>query len=202
VTWLPLLVLALVILGAAPVTRWGYRIQGDCRPFNGGQACKVWMVGVLIYWLAALALGYAVIAIGYVRVARARGVDARVLPYVIVGFGLVLAVAAFFWTWGALAAPEPTDAPPGDFVLVLLRLGDITGVIGLALLVLAWLERNVALLLFTVGYLVVVLVPVNFGWGVNWGDQTAMIPPLVISAGVLLLGSAGFAVAQRIRRSR
>jgi hypothetical protein len=202
VTWLPLLVLALVTLGSIPVTRWGYVIESNCEPFNGGQACQVWMAGLLIYWLAALAVGYAVIAVGYVRVARARGVDARVLPYVIAGFGLFLACTSAFWIWGSVAAPAPSDPMPGEFVSTLLHLGDFTGVIGLALLVLAWLERNVALLLFTLGYLVVVLVPVNFGWGEHWGDQTVMIPPLVISAGVLLLGSAGFALAQRIRRSR
>jgi hypothetical protein len=202
VTWLPLLVLALVTLGAIPVTRWGYVIESNCRPFNGGQACRVWMVGLVIYWLTALALGYAVIAVGYVRVARARGVDARVLPYVITGFGLVVVLTAFFWIGSSFYAPAYDDGPPSDFVLALLRLGDFTGMLGLALLVLAWLERHVALLLFTLGYLVVVLVPINFGWGAHWGNQTVMIPPLVISAGVLLLGSAGFALAQRIRRSR
>ena len=202
VTWLPLLVLALVVLGSIPVTRWGYRIESNCATFNGGQACQVWMVGLLIYWLIALAVGYSVIAVGYARVARSRGVDARVRPYAITGFGLVVVLTAVFWIGSAFYTPAYDAAPPSAFVLVLLRLGDFTGMLGLALLVLAWLERNVALLLFTVGYLVVVLVPVTFGWGEHWGDQTVMIPPLVISAGVLLLGSAGFALAQRVRRSR
>src|SRR3982751_920540 len=161
VTWLPLLVLALVTLGSIPVTRWGYVVESNCESFNGGQACQVWMVSLAAYWLVGLAVGYAVIAVGYARVARARGVDARVLPYAIAGFGLVLTLTAAFWIWGALAAPAPTDPPVGGFVLTLLRLADFTGVIGLALLVLAWLERNVALLAFTVGYLVVVLVPIN-----------------------------------------
>jgi hypothetical protein len=72
----------------------------------------------------------------------------------------------------------------------------------LALLLLAWLERHVALLLFTIGYLTVVLVPINFGWGAHWGPHTWFIPQLVINGGVLLLGSAGFALAQRLRRPR
>ena len=202
VTWLPLLVLALVTLGSIPVARWGYRIESNCQTFGDGRACQVWMVGLLIYWLVALALGYAAIAVGYARVARARGVDARVLPYAIFGFGLVVVLVVVVWIGLAFFTPATADGPPSDFVLVLSRLGDMTGLLGLALLVLAWLERNVALLLFTLGYLVVVLVPVDFGWGEHWGDQTHMIPPLVISAGVLLLGSAGFALAQRIRRSR
>ena len=68
------------------------------------------------------------------------------------------------------------------------------GAIGVALLVLAWLERHVALLVFALGYLAVVLVPINFGWGTP-GSQSAFVPMLVISGGVLLLGAAGFALA-------
>jgi hypothetical protein len=202
VTWLPLLVLALVTLGAVPVQRWGHRVVSNCQVVNGGESCKVWFMGAQIYWLIALTLAYAVIAGGYLRVARARGVDARVLPYAITGFGLVPLFTAIFAVWSSLDPPAYLDGPPSYYVLVLFRLGDWTGSIGLALLVLAWLERHVALLLFTLGYLVVILVPINFGWGVGWGDRWGTVPPLVISGGVLLLGSAGFALAQRFRRPR
>ena len=54
----------------------------------------------------------------------------------------------------------------------------------------------------TLTYLVVVLVPINFGWGVHWGQRWGGAPPLVISGGVLLLGCASFALAQRLRRPR
>jgi hypothetical protein len=69
----------------------------------------------------------------------------------------------------------------------------------LPLQVLAGLERHVALLLFALGCL---LVPLNFGWGVHWGAATWFIPQLLIDGGVLLLGGAGFALAQRLRRPR
>ena len=72
---------------------------------------------------------------------------------------------------------------------------------GLDLQRLARLERNVALFTFTVGYLAVVLVPINFGW-VGHGDNTRMywVPGQVISGTVLLLGAIGFALARRRQR--
>ncbi|MEH0842181.1 hypothetical protein V6U81_07285 [Micromonospora sp. CPCC 205711] len=199
-TWLPLLVLALVIFGAIPVYRYG-RVVSDCQAVGDGQVCKVWFQAVTFYWLAALALAYVVIASGYLRVARARGVDARVLPYAVAGVALVGLGFAFAAVWVHLA---PLDYPdePSAFVQVLFRLLDPPGAIGVALLVLAWLERHVALLLFALGYLAVVLVPINFGWGAHWGPHTWFVPQLVINGGVLLLGSAGFALAQRLRRPR
>ena len=142
------------------------------------------------------------IAGGYLRVARARGLGARVLPYVLTGVGARPAVRRRID--GGCSASTRCRTPTNRcrFVQVLLRLLDPTGVIGLALLVLAWLERHVALLLFALVYLAVVLVPINFGWGVHWGGRWEFAPSLVISGGVLLLGSAGFALAQRLRQPR
>ncbi|MEV0158175.1 hypothetical protein AB0H57_31390 [Micromonospora sp. NPDC050686] len=200
VTWLPLLVLALVIFGAIPVYRYG-RVVSDCQAVGDGQVCEVWFQTVTFYWLAALVLAYVVIAGGYLRVARARGVDARVLPYAVTGVALVglgFALAAVWVRLNPLAYPEE----PSAIAQSLFRLLDPPGAIGLALLVLAWLERHVALLLFAIGYLTVVLVPINFGWGAHWGPHTWFVPQLVINGGVLLLGSAGFALAQRLRRPR
>ena len=68
--------------------------------------------------------------------------------------------------------------------------------IGLALLVLAWAERNRALLLLTLAYLAVVLLPVPLRFlppAVPWN----LVPQLVIQGGVLLVAAIGFAVAQR-----
>jgi hypothetical protein len=48
----------------------------------------------------------------------------------------------------------------------------------------------------------VVLVPIQFGWGEHWGGRTHFVPMLVIDGTLLLLGSAGFALAQRLRRPR
>ncbi|MGR6322004.1 hypothetical protein Q2K19_15645 [Micromonospora soli] len=200
VTWLPLLVLALVTFGAIPVYRFG-RVVSDCQPVDGGQVCKVWFQAVTFYWLAALVLAYVVIAGGYLRVARARGVDARVLPYAVAGVALVALGFAFAAVWVRLN-PLTYPEEPSALAQFLSRLLDPPGAIGLALLVLAWLERHVALLLFTLGYLTVVLVPITFGWGAHWGPHTWFIPQLVINGGALLLGSAGFALAQRLRRPR
>jgi hypothetical protein len=74
------------------------------------------------------------------------------------------------------------------------------GMIGVALLVLAWLERNVALLLFTVVYLALVLLvlPMDSGFGPpHWGVRTEMAVPQLISGAVLLLGAMGFRAARR-----
>ena len=76
------------------------------------------------------------------------------------------------------------------------RLASPGAAIGLALLVLAWAERNRALLLLTLAYLAVVLVPVTFGW-VRAPSPWYVLPPLVIDGSVLLLGGIGFALAQR-----
>ncbi|GAB3811992.1 hypothetical protein ACFQ0D_19180 [Micromonospora zhanjiangensis] len=205
VTWLPLLVLAVVTVGAIPVYLFGDPVVSNCHPMaDGGQLCEVSFVAAKIYWLVAVILGYVLIARGYLRVARARGVDARVLPYVVTG--LMVSVGLFVVLdagAGAWILPDPQETiHPSAAALVLFRLLDPAGGFGVALLVLAWLERHVALLLFTLGYLAVVLVPINFGWGDHWGGESQFVPMLAIAGGVLLAGSAGFGLAQRLRRPR
>ncbi|WP_254910251.1 hypothetical protein [Micromonospora sp. NBS 11-29] len=78
--------------------------------------------------------------------------------------------------------------------------------IGVTLLVLAWLERNVGLLLFTAGYLALVLLvlPMNDGFdSPHFGVRAAMAVPQLVVGLVLLLGAAGFArAARRHRRTR
>jgi hypothetical protein len=64
------------------------------------------------------------------------------------------------------------------------------GAIGLALLVLAWVERNRALLVFSLVYLAIV----GFGWIVLPHSPWLF---LASTAAVLLLGSLGFALAER-----
>jgi hypothetical protein len=66
--------------------------------------------------------------------------------------------------------------------------------------VLARLERDVALLWFTLGYIAVVLVPIDFGWGRNWSIHTTFLPPQIIDGTVLLAGAIGFALARRRQR--
>jgi hypothetical protein len=202
VTWLPLLALALVTFGAIPVYRYGHTVVSNCHPVGDGQVCDVWFQTASIYWWAALVLGYVMVAGGYLRVARARGLGTRVTPYAIVGIALVALFTVMHLVVGNYLPPPDPSHPRPWLVLALFRLTDYSGSIGLALLVLAWLERHPALLLFTLGYLAVVVVPINFGWGLHWGDQWGSAPMLVISGSVLLLGSAGFTLTQRLRRSR
>ncbi|MEU7876545.1 hypothetical protein [Dactylosporangium sp. NPDC049140] len=200
VTWLPLLVLGVLTLGAIPVYRFGHQIVSDCRTLpDGGRVCHVEMVAAEIYWALALAAGYVVIATVYLRVARSRGVEARVLPYVFTGVGLVVLFSFAVRFWVHLDPPPDLGRPPAA-VEALYRLVDVTGTFGLALLVLAWLERHVALLVFALGYLVVVVAKVNLGWGDGWGSRWQFAPMLAITGGLLLLGSAGFALAQRRAR--
>src|SRR5206468_2772677 len=71
---------------------------------------------------------------------------------------------------------------------------------GVALLVLARVERNVALLLFTLAYLALVLLvlPMDDGWASpNWGTRAALALPQVVVGAVLLLGAAAFAKPAR-----
>jgi hypothetical protein len=69
--------------------------------------------------------------------------------------------------------------------------------IGLPLLVLSWIERNRALLLVTLVYIVVELVPVTLGRpGIGpW----LSVSHLAVPALVLLLGGLGFAWAERTK---
>ncbi|MEW2383030.1 hypothetical protein AB0873_13230 [Micromonospora sp. NPDC047707] len=169
-TWLPLLVLAVVTFGAILVYRFSQPVLSDCRAAQNGQVvCKGWYQAAQFYWWAALLLAYVVIAGGYLRVARARGLGTRVLPYVLTGVALVALSAA---ATAVLIHLDPLTFPdePSAAVQLLLRLLDPTGAIGLALLALAWLERRVALLLFALGYLAAVLVPIDFGWGSAGGN--------------------------------
>jgi hypothetical protein len=208
VTPVALLVLAVVTFVAIPIT-WYLRRPADCVSVtvNGpggasdGLVCKVGgqLGPVSFYWPVALLLAYTVIAVYAVRVSRSRGLAARVLPYALTGAALVV-VGTAGWLVDRhylLSQPPPVHQFP-YWRLLLSRLDGPAGTIGIALLLLAWLERHAALLVFTLGYLAVVLVPISFGW--NPPDQWQLLAPEVISGAVLLLGAAGFAAARRRHR--
>ncbi len=74
--------------------------------------------------------------------------------------------------------------------MVFTRLASPAAAIGLALLVLARVERNVALLVFGLAYLVVV------GWGWMLTPHSAWLSQATLAA-MLLLGSIGFGLAER-----
>jgi hypothetical protein len=201
VTGVALLVLTVVTFVAIPID-W-YSLNADCRALIEGDttSCHITRLGAAFYWPPALLLAYTAIAIYAVRSARARGLTARVLPYVLTGVALT-AVSAAAWLSARLyldSHPVPTEPFP-YWVMLLDRLVGPAGTIGVALLVLAWLERHVALLIFTLGYLAVVLVPINFGWQYSTGLLTSFLAPQIINGVVLLLGVVGFAVARRRRR--
>jgi len=192
VTWVALLVLAAVTFVGIPADWYGL----DVNCVDDG--CVFARKGVLLYWPPALLLAYGVIAYLYVRVARSRGLGARVLPYTLAGV-LLTALFAAAWVAAALYFPHhPVRFP--EWVFVFDRLIAPWGTIGVGLLVLSRLERNIPLLIFTLGYLAVVLVPIDFGWGAHWGIKTAFLPQQVINGTVLLLGAIGFALAGRRRR--
>jgi hypothetical protein len=193
VTWVALLILGAVMLVGIPFDVFGMRVH--CVQYGN---CEFARRGVLYYWPPALLLAYAAITVSYLRAARARGLGSRVVPYAIAGaVTTVLFTAA--WVAAALYFPShPHRFSYGE--LVLDRLVTPWGMIGVALLVLARLERNLALLLFTVGYLVLVLLvlPTDNGWDpLHWGIRGAFVLPQIISGAMLLLGALGFAWAGR-----
>jgi hypothetical protein len=189
-TWFPLLVFAALTLLAIPVRRYsGHHL--DCRAVPGGSNCRVYSDADFVYWPIALVLAYAAIVTVYLRRSRSRGVGTRVWPYAIVG-----SVVAVTLTGVALWELHQSRLGPDGLPL---RLASPGAAIGLALLVLARVERNRALLLFTLAYLAVVLVPVTFGrdlWDPPWYAL-----PAVSQGGMLLLGGIGFALAQQPLRS-
>ena len=200
-TWFPLLVLAAVTFGSIPV-RYGHDTL-NCRAVPpAGTVCSVYSTAAFVYWPIALVLAYVAIAAFYIYRSRARGVGTRVRPYVTAGIIIaVVLTCASLW-----AVHHP---PVGGYDILWLhgpqswglffRLASPSGAIGLALLVLAWAERNRALLVFTLGYLVIVLVPITFGWVIPLSPWS-FLPRLVIRGSVLLLGGIGFALAQRPAR--
>jgi hypothetical protein len=196
-TWVTLSILAGVTFLAIP-----FDVHFMSVHCVAGSGCQFKRLGVLYYWPAALMLSYAAIAFSYIRITRSRGLGTRVMPYTITGAALTaLFTGVYLWVWHYFDThPVPTHSYPA-WVMLLDRLIAPAGIIGIALLVLSRLERNTALLLFTVVYLLVVLVPIDFGW-VGHGDRprTAYLPEQVINGTVLLLGAIGFGLARRRQR--
>jgi hypothetical protein len=126
-----------------------------------------------------------------------------VLPYAIAG-AVTTVVFTAAWVAAVRYFPSHPESMPrlSYWWLVLDRLVSPWSMIGVALLVLARLERNIGLLLFTLAYLALVLLvlPMNEGWGLaGWGLQARFAVPQVISGAVLLLGAVGFFRAARRR---
>lgn len=193
-TWFPLLVFAALTFASILVRRYsGHHL--DCRAVPGGSNCVVYSDADFVYWPIALVLAYVAIAAFYIRRSRARGFGTRVRPYAIAG--IIVAVALTGLALWELHNPQ--DQNPLGLTGLPYRLASPGAAIGLALLILAWAERNRALLLLTLAYLAAVLVPITFGsvqFNPLWYSY-----PAVFQGSVLLLGGIGFALAQRPLRS-
>lgn len=191
-TWFPLLVFAGLTFASLAVRRYsGHHLDCVAVP----RVCTVYSDAEFVYWPAALVLAYVAIAAFYIRRSRARGIGTRVRPYAVAGIIVAVALTGLaFWE-----LHHPPAADPMGLTGLPDRLASPAAAIGLALLVLAWAERNRALLLLTLAYLAVVLVPVTFGGGQFNPPWYAY--PAISQGTVLLLGGIGFALAQRPLRS-
>jgi hypothetical protein len=186
-----LLVLATATLAAIPFD-WFF-LQVRCGPDGG---CEFARNGMLFYWPAAALLAYAVIAVIHLRAARSRGVGTRVLPYAITGAVTSLAFPAGWLAVSLYLSRHPVPETPTPYWgLVLDRLVMPWGMIGVSLLVLAWLERRTALALFTAGYLALVLLILPMNTGLDLlpaGLQAQMAAPQLIAGLILLAGALAF----------
>ena len=182
---------AAVTFAAIPFARYGGHLA-TCRPvLAAGRTDRSCLGGAGVYWPIALVLAYTAIAVFYIRRSQARGVGTRVRPYATAGITVAgLGAAVSVW-----ALYDPSIQGNG-----LTRLASPAATIGLALLVLAWAERNRALLALTLGYLAIVLIPAGLGWGIRLSSPWGFLPYPIIPGSVLLLGGIGFALAQRPSR--
>jgi hypothetical protein len=204
--WFPLLLLGLLVLGGILVDRLTFHAStGPCPQAAAGTGCVLVKQGSPLYWTLGLALAYLATAVFYIRRSRERGVGSPIRPYVVAGVVVVALIApARFWDAGQTSGAVDVwglhfHATPGTEAFLARLTGRATSV-GLPLLVLAWVERNRALLLFTLAYLVIELIPVTFGLAhVSVASPWSAVPHLVVPAVFLLLGALGFALAERPR---
>jgi hypothetical protein len=194
--WFPLLIFGLVTLAVIPLYRYAPRDLGRCRPGPqpGTSVCYAAIPGVLVYWPVALVLGCGVIAGFYARRSRRRGVGTPAGPYAVAGVAALLLAASL---WRVLSRPPLPIGQVHVTPLTLLGYGLAAppAAIAVALLVLAWVERNHALLAFSLVYLV--LTVADSARIIHGSSHWSFLPVLLIPAGMLLLGSAGFALFQR-----
>jgi hypothetical protein len=192
--WFPLLVFAAATLAATPFYRYGPHPKHCASTPGGGYVCTIHSALALWYWPVALLVAYVAITSFYLHRAHQRGVGTRVQPYV--GVGAVLALITTAWALWAAAHPAllAEYVRPGSFFLY--QLASPAGAIGLALLLLAWIERSWPLLALTVAYLIVTVANVVIGRHAP-PSPWAFLPHLLLDGGVLLIGGILLALTQR-----
>ena len=149
-TWFPLLVFAAVTFASIRVYRYGGLHLGNCVVTGPGlRTCTA-----------------------CIRRSRAQGVETRVRPYAVAGIIIAAALTgAAVWL-----LHHPSASGPVGLGGLALRLSAPAAAIGVAMLVLARAERNRALLLLTLGYLAVGLIPVSFGWVTSTPQHQSRLP--------------------------
>ena len=205
-TWFPLLVFALLTFVSIPIIRLGHRDVVACRATGTlpsgepGRVCVVRNTATWIYWPIALVLAYIVIAAFYRRRASARGLSSRVQPYVVAGIAITVVLTAVA-TW----ASHRVLVGQRDILGWTFDAGELyrfvgpAATIGLALLVLAYVERSVALVGVTLAYLFVVVAP--YSNQVASTSPWGFAPRIALDGAVLLAAAIGFAFAQRPLRT-
>jgi hypothetical protein len=200
--WFPLLAFAVITFGAVPVYRYSHFAPNHCASGLGMYVCSSYSTTAFWYWPVALVLAYVAISWFYLHQSRRRGVGTRVRPYVAVGLILVLLITGAA-LWGVNHPIFQADIAglhlqgPSPVANFLHRLTSAACEIGLGLLLLAWVERRWDLLFFTLGYLTVVLAPIDYARFGTYPMTWRSWPQLFAHGTLLLLGSVAFALAQR-----
>lgn len=204
-TWFPLLVFGVLTFAALPVTFAGHIVRAKCVTVTGGlpgqEICRGYNSATFVYWPIALLLAYALIAAFYLRRSQERGLGTRVIPYVLAGIAISIALTAVS-VW---ADHRPPSIRQHDVLGWHFQSDDLyrfigpACAIGLALIVLAVVERSPGLFAVTLAYLIIAVAPIDFGWIITSHTRWAIAPHDVIPGSVLLLASSGFALRQRSR---
>jgi hypothetical protein len=209
-TWFPLLLFGMVTLGGILANRFTFSVRtvpcpAGHTPPGTGTRCVLTKQGTPFYWGIACLLAYAAIAFFYIRRSRNRGVGTPVRPYVLAGIGIAaLFAATSLWSAAHVTTPSATIdfwglhlEPDAGLTVLLERLTGPAASVGVPLLVLSWVERSRALLLFTLAYLALELAPITTGWaGIPATSPWSSLPRLAVPAVFLLLGALGFALTQ------